>query len=304
MTGRLPGLLTNSSFVFVLAMVMGLAAGDGAAWTEKALVPVLAVIMTLSISDVPMAVFAKPRQAMKPVILAVVLNWGLLGGTFLGLSLLLTGDSELRHGYVLMAAVPPAVAVIPLTFLLGGRTGIALVGNLGAYVAALAVTPLVSIALLGSSLIEPTRLLIVLSELIVGPIVASRIVRRTRLLGPIGRWRSPVVTWGFFVVIYTIVGLNRDSFIEEPGLLVPLVAIGFVATFVVAEVVNRVGRLLGIEKADRVAMMLFSSRKNDGLAAAIALTFLSAKAAMPVAVFSAFSVIHYVWLDWQVRRMR
>ena len=60
-------------------------------------------------------------------------------------------------------------------------------------------------------------------------------------------WRGPVVNWGFFLVIYTIVGLNRDAFLEEPGTLLLVCAIAFASTFVLAEVINRVSRLLGVE---------------------------------------------------------
>jgi BASS family bile acid:Na+ symporter len=297
-------LLGNSSFVFVLAMVTGLAVGQGASWTEHALVPVLGVIMTVSICDNSTRVFTRPKEIVGPVAIAIVLNWILLGGAFVGLSLLLVSEPDFRNGYALMAAVPPAVAVIPLSYLLGGSTSLALVGNLGAYIAALALTPLISVLLLGTNLVEPTRLLVILAELIVAPILASRVIRRTRLLSVVERWRSPIANWGFFLVIYTIVGLNRDTFLQEPGLLPPLVAIAFICTFVVAEVINRVSRLLGVPKADRITMMLLGARKNDGLTAAIVLAFFGAKAAMPVAVFSAFSVIHFVWLHWQTRRMR
>ncbi len=297
-------LLGNSSFVFLLAMVAGLAAGQGASWTEHALVPVLAVIMTVSICDVSTRVFLEPREVVRPVLIAVVLNWIVLGGAFIGLSLLLVSEPDFRNGYALMAAVPPAVAVIPLSYLLGGSTSLALVGNLGAYVAALAITPLLSVLLLGSSLVEPARLLVILAELIVAPILASRVIRRTRLLGVVKRSRAPVANWGFFLVIYTIVGLNRDTFLQEPSLLPPLIVIAFICTFVLAEVISRVAGLFGVPRAERITMMLFGARKNDGLSAAIALAFFGAQAAMPVAVFSAFSVIHFVWLHWQARRMR
>ena len=42
--------------------------------------------------------------------------------------------------------------------------------------------------------------------------------------------------------------------------------------------------------------MLFGTRKNYGLAAAIALAFFGSRAAMPVAVATAFAIMHFISL--------
>jgi predicted Na+-dependent transporter len=301
---RVSGLLANNSFIFVLGMVIGLAFGGGASYTEAALVPVLAVIMTVSILDISSRTFLDLRKILLPALVALVLNYGVLSGTYIGLSSLIVADPDLRAGFVLIAAVPPAVAVVPLTYMLGGNTRFSLVGNVAAYVAALAVTPLISVLLLGASFVEPTRLLIVLGELIVAPIILSRILRRTRVISTVDRWRGPVVGWGFFLVIYTIVGRNSDTFLQEPSTLLLPAAVAFVSIFVLSEVINRVARLLGVAREDRITLMLLGTRKNDGVAGAIALIFFGARAAMPMAVVSAFSIVHFIWLTWWAKRMR
>ncbi len=301
---RFIGLFRNSSFIFLVAIAAGLALSGGASYMESALVPVLALIMTVSILDISSRIFLNFKKVLPPVLTALILNFVVLSGTYIGLSSLLIDDPDLYKGFVLIAAVPPAVAVIPLTFLLGGNTRFSLVGNVAAYVAALAVTTLISIIFLGANFIDPMRLLVILGELIVVPIVLSRILRRTRIVSSVDRWRGPVVNWGFFLVIYTIVGLNRDIFLQEPGTLLPTAAVAFVATFVLAEVINRVSRGLGVEKSDRISLMLMVTRKNSGAAGAIALIFFNPTAAMPVAVVTALSVLHFVWLTWRVKRMR
>ena len=297
-------MLRNSSFVFLCAMAVALLFPGGASYTESFLLPVLGVIMTVSVADISLREFLNVRTLAFPVMAAIVLNYIVLGGTLIGLSRLFVDDEMFRHGYVLMAAVPPAVAVVPLSFLLNGNTRIALIGNVGAYISGLAITPLICLLFLGASLVEPTRLLIVLAELIVLPMVVTRIIRRTPLIGYVEKVRAPVVNWGFFIVIYTIVGLNRDTFLDETDTLLIVVGIAFAGTFVLAEVVNRVMKLFGVDKADRISLMLLSARKNDGLAGVIALIFFGARAAMPIAVFTAISVIHFVWLAWWTKRMR
>ncbi len=302
-SARLIGLLNNSRFIFIVAMVAGLALSGGASQTEHALVPVLALIMTVSILDVSSRIFTDFRRALRPVAVALVLNFVLLSGTYIGLSYLLINDLDLHRGFVLIAAVPAAVAVVPLTLLLGGNTGFSLLGNVALYVAALVITPLISLVFLGADYIDPARLLIILGELIVVPIVLSRILRRTPLMASVDKWREPVVNWGFFLVIYTIFGLNRDIFFEEPSVLLPTAAVSFVAIFVLAEVVDYVSRRIGVRAADRISLMLLATRKNGGAAAAIALVFFDPRAALPVAVMTAISVLHFIWMTWRVKWM-
>jgi len=301
---RLISPFSNSSFIFTVAMAAGMLFDGGASYTEHALVPVLALIMTASILDISTRIFLNFKKILSPILVALTLNFIILSGTYIGLSYLLVDDTDLHAGFVLIGAVPPAVAVIPLTFLLGGNTNLSLIGNIAAYVAALAITPLICMIFLGANFIEPARLLIVLGELIVAPVVLSRFLRRTPITSSVNRWRGPVVNWGFFLVIYTIVGLNRDTFLQEPDIVVPLVIIAFIATFVLAEIVNRVSGFLGSDKADRISLMYMATRKNGGMAGAVALIFFEPRAAMPVAVMTALNVLHFIWLTWWVKRMR
>ena len=300
-TARLIGLLNSSRVIFIVAMAAGLLLNGGASYTEHALVPVLALVMTVSILDISSRIFFDLRQVLPPVVVALFLNFVLLSGTYIGLSYLLIDDLDLHRGFVLIAAAPPAVAVVPLTLLLKGNTRFSLLGTVALYVAALAITPLISLVFLGADYIDPSRLLVTLGELIVIPIVLSRVLRRTPVASNVDRWREPVVNWGFFLVIYTIVGLNRDVFFEEPSVLLRTATVAFVATFVLAEVVIYSARRMGVRVADRITLMLLVTRKNGGAAAAIALIFFDPRAAMPVAVMTAVSVLHFVWMTWRVR---
>ena len=304
MTGRAGALLNNSSFVFILGIVVGLAAGEGASWTEPALVPVLAVVMTISLLDVSPRILVDFRKMLFPIAAALVLSYVIVGGLYIGLSSLLIDDVDLRTGFVLVAACPQAVSVIPVTFLLGGNLRFTLTGAVATYVAALALAPLICILFIGSSVIEPTRLLIVLGELIVAPMIAAQVLRRTRIMAAVDRWRPPVVNWGFFFVIYTVIGLNSELILREPRTLVLVSALAFLGVFVLGELINRVFGLVGVPKADRISLMLLGTRKNEGMAGAIALVLFSTAAALPAAVHLAVSIVNFAFLTWWVKRMR
>ncbi len=301
---RILGLLRNNRFILILAIVVGLLYPEGAEFTEPAMVPLLGLIMTLSILEVSLGVFLELRRIIVPIAVALLLNYVLLSGTYIGLSALIFDDSDIHTGFVLVAAVPPAVAVIPFTFQLGGNTRLSLVGDVAAYLAALAITPLICVIFLGSNFIELNRLLILLGELILAPILISQVIRRTRIMSTVDRWRGPVVNWSFFVIFYTIFGLNRDTFISEPRVLLLSIGIAFASTFVLGELIDRGTRALGSPKADRISYALLGTRKTYALAGAIAVIFFGTKAAMPAAVCSVFNILHFVWLTWWAKRMR
>ena len=69
MRTRAIGLLSNSSFVFLLGMAVGLIWGDGADVAQHAMVPLLALIMTVSIVDISARVFLEWKGVFFPLAL-------------------------------------------------------------------------------------------------------------------------------------------------------------------------------------------------------------------------------------------
>lgn len=301
-SSRLGRLFRNNGFILALALVVGLRFGHGASFTRATVTPGLAVIMTLSLMGVSSTIFSDFRKLLAPTLLAVLLNYVVLSGAFVGLASLLIGDYELWIGFVLVAAVPPAVAVIPFTYHLGGNINYSLVGSVAAHLMAFVMAPFICTLLLGTNLLQPQQLLISLAELIAAPFVVSRVLRLTRIVPWLEKYRGTIVNWGFFLVIYTIIGLNRGAFLEQPAALLGLSTVGFACTFVIAYVINRIARVLGVAKPNRISLAVLGAWKNYGLAGAIALTFFSSKAAMPAAVTTAFAILNFIWLTFWTKK--
>jgi BASS family bile acid:Na+ symporter len=244
------------------------------------------------------------RKVSSPILQSLLMNYMVLTLVLIGLSFLIIRDPELRTGFILLAAVPPAVAVIPFTYRLGGNTDFSMVGTVACYLAALFIVPIISTIFWGSSVIHPVNLLITLGELIALPLAIAQLLRRTGLASKLERYRGTIVNWGFFVVVYTTVGLNQSAFLEHPLKLLPSVAAAFISTFVVGYLVNRIARFSGVDKASRISLILSGTRKNYGMAAAIALALFSPRAAVPAAVAMAVAIGHFIWLTFWVRRMK
>ena len=291
-------LLRNNSFILALALVVGVALGQGAIYTRNFITPLLAVIMTLSLVGVSSDVFKGGAKLLKPGGLALLLNYGLLAGAFIGLSYLLIDDPQLRAGYVLIAAVPPAVAVIPFTYRLGGDVSFTLIGSVAGHLAAFVMTPLITLLVLGSSLIEPKQLLLALLQLIAVPFVVSRLLRMSAVVvNWLNRYRGTLVNWGFFVVVYTIIGLNRSAFLGFSQDMLAVILVSALCTFGIAYLTYGVGKLAKVSAPTRVSYTVISAWKNYGLAGAIALLYFGEAAALPAAVTTAFAIANFIVLS-------
>ncbi len=294
-------LLRNSSFILVLSLIAGIGIGQGAVYTRPAVTPLLAFIMTLSLVGVSSDIFKGGRRIIRPIGLAILLNYGLLGGAMILLTYLLVDDPTIRTGYVLVAAIPPAVAVIPFTYKLGGNVSFTLLGAIACYFAAFLLTPAITVAALGTSLVSPWRIVSALLQLIAAPFVISRLLRRSKhIIEWLDRYRGFLLNWGFFVVIYTIIGLNRDAFLDmSPGLL-PMALVSFACTFGLAFAVYGASRAFGVIAINSVSYAVMAGWKNYGMAGAIALLYFGEMAALPSAITTAFAIVNFVVLNMTV----
>ena len=112
------------------------------------------------------------------------------------------------------------------------------------------------------------------------------------------------MSWGVSVLIYSIVGLNRDAFFGDVDTVLAVAGILFVTIFVLGEVIRRGARLVGMEKAGIASLIMLGTRKDPGLAGAIALVFFGPIAALASAVYATVTSIHFVFVTWALKRMK
>ena len=139
----------SQNFILVLSLVAGMAAGGGSAWLKPLILPMLALVMTISSMGVGNDAFRSPRAMVVPVLAGVLMNFLVLGGALLVLGNWLIADQEIRAGFILLAIVPPAVAVIPFSVMLNGNLNFTMLATIGAYLCSLVLTPVLAIVFLG-----------------------------------------------------------------------------------------------------------------------------------------------------------
>jgi BASS family bile acid:Na+ symporter len=289
-------LLGNRNLLFIAAIVLGIAAGHLSHWTRPWTLPALALAMTVSTTQVASDAFWPLRRLLRPMLLAVGLNYVLLNAVILLPARALVRDADLWAGFVLTAAAPPGVGIIPFSYILGGDTALAVVGTVGAYLAALLILPAMVLLLAGKSLVQPVSLVLTLVQLIVVPLLLSRLLRASPARAALERWRGKIVNWAFALVLFTIIGTNRDVFLRELGVVAVVSAITAARSFGLALALEKVLARVGLDRSTRVSYVLMATLKNGGFAAGTALALFGERASIPAGVGAAVAVPYLLWL--------
>jgi len=266
-------LLKNSSFILLLSIAMGLAFPGPARVTEGLITPVLMLMMAFSLTEVNIGKALAWRISLKSSMLGLFLNYGLLSGLILLLSNNLQ-DEAMRQGFIVMAAVPPAVAVLPMTRLLKGDALLSLCSEAISYLASLVLMPAIIFALTRQTGISGSYLVQISLALILLPALASRAVAHIPL--------DPVlpINLGFFLVTYTVIGLNHASLWQGTA---AVAAIALARTFAIGLAIYIAALLAGQSRSKAISYTLLGSYKNLGLAAAVSLMLFGPAASLPAA---------------------
>lgn len=266
----------NFPFMVAAGLVVGLATGGiPATITTPAEDALLILAMAFSLTEISFGSLSLRAEA-RGIGLALLMTYGILGGVVLALALL-TQEGSLRDGWVLVAAVPPAVLIVPVTSFLRGDVRSALIADAVLYLLGLATVPALTLALLGQSV--PIGTILVQTLLLIGlPILLSR---------PLARWsriqeaRPTAVSVAFFFLVLTISGAARGVLLQRPDLLAGLFAIALLRTFGLGLLILAATDALRSSRRTRIASTTFGGFKNLGLAVVLASSVFGPTATLP-----------------------
>jgi BASS family bile acid:Na+ symporter len=292
----------NSNLILLAAMVLGLVAGDCAHLFKAWILPALLLIMSLSTTQVTLGNFTQVRLYLRDMAIVFVINYLFLSGLILLASHLLIQDHDLHVGFVIMAAIPSAVAVLPFTYLLKGEMMVSLLGSVGLYLGALGMAPLISLVFLDVAGMGLSRLISTLLQLIVVPFVVSRLLLKWNHFHRMREMTGITINMALFLTIYTVMGINRSTFLSHFDILIPLCFIAFLRTFISGHLVDLVARLLGVGRDRRMSYVLFGSFKNLAVVVAITLFLFDERSAIPATVAIPFEITFFIWFNFFQKR--
>lgn len=292
----LVALLRNRTFILLSALAGGLLLSGPASRMSGLTLPALAVVLTVSVTQVSPRDFVPLRRVVRPVVSALLLNFVLHGALVLVLARWLMPTRELFIGYVLVAAAPPGIAVVPFTHVMRGDLRLSVHGTFGLYAVCLLLTPALIYLLTGGAVTSPLQLFRTILLLILIPFAVAQAIRPSRAAPYIDRWRGTIINWGFFVVVFTVVGLNREVFLSQPRVLALVSAPALLSSFGLAALVEAVGRRLNLGRATVNSAVLLASIKNSAFAAAIGLSLFGEASSVPGAVLGAWYALYFIYL--------
>ena len=116
------------------------------------------------------------------------------------------------------------------------------------------------------------------------------------------KWRGTIVNWSFFVILFTIIGLNRQAFFGEFDILVRLAIIGIMVSFVLSYAIELIAKAFHARQETIISLIFVGAMKNFGLASGILLALFSERATIPSSIFIVFGLLRTLWLGFHFKK--
>lgn len=298
----LKGILLNRNAILVFAVILGFIAGDSASFLKSYTFLALAITMTFSMTGISLEYLKNPSNIAKPMLMGAFLNYVIFTIVLLPLAWWLMPNKNLFYGFVVIAAAPPGVAIIPFSYILKGKVEYAIVGVTGAFLFSIIIAPLLVNLFASSQSVKPFDLFVMMVQLVIIPMLVSRFLLHKPLFKYIEPIRGKVVDWGFALLIFVAVGMNRDVFFTNPILLFKISLVLALATFGLGLTLEAVSKLLKVDGSLRTTQSMLIAIKSSGFSVFTALTLFGKEAAIPSAVMAVMVLLYLIFLSLRLNK--
>lgn len=293
-------LLTNRNFILISALILGFTIGDYAVLFKDYTIYILATVMAFSTTGITIKALKPAKKVAGIISQSILFSYIIHSFVILILAYFLMPTQELFLGFVVIAATPPGVAVIPFSGVFKGDVNYSIIGIFGSYVAAIIFTPLIIELFSGEKSIEISRLLKMMGELIILPMIVSRFLRRKEIFKFVDKVKGKVVNYGFGLIIFTAIGLNRELFLSEIEILLSIAFILFVSIFGLGLLYEKIAtKFTNIPKERIVSQNLMLSIKGSGFSVVTAFVLFGKESTVPAAMLSVMVLLYLLFLGFR-----
>jgi hypothetical protein len=300
---RLKYFLNRSMVLFLLAIAAGILLPQGMEIAVALTLPALTTILTITLLRMPRGFLRRPGALFSPAIWGNFLSYLVLGNFIIWASFFLIREEGLWAGMVLIAAVPPAVSIIPLSKLLPTEQKFSFAGLAGAYVGGILFVPLIGLGFLKYIPLNYSGIILLIAELIVLPLILSRIAVDKEWDEIVEPYEGTISDWCFFIVFYALVASCHDLMSHRPLDIFYIFLIALISTFVIGFIVKRIGVFYGIPRERNTALLLLATLKNYALSGGIALAVFNKDVAIPSMIFIVIMFIYEIWLKIRIKNV-
>jgi BASS family bile acid:Na+ symporter len=271
--------------LFLLALLTGIILPQGAEIGTALILPALTIILTITLLRVPRGFFRHPGQFVALAIWGNIMNYLILANVIIWSSIYLIRDENLWIGMVLIAAVPPAVSIMPLSELFRAEQKASVAGLAGAYLGAILIAPLIGMGFLKYIPLNYSGVILLVLELIVLPLALSRIAVDKDWDKIFEPYKEIINDWCFFIVFYALAASCRYLIFRRPLDILFIAAIAVASTFLLGYAIEKICAFYRVPKEKVISLLLLGTLKKYGLAGGIALAVFNKQAALPAIVF-------------------
>lgn len=250
--------------------------------------------MTLSTSSVKLKDTFNILHRWKSILVVAILNYVVLNSIIIIMGFLFGYNKTIWAGIIIMAAVPPAILVIPFSKFLNGDTELAVGATALLYISSLIITPGIVLVFLGTN-INIYDLVRELILLIIIPLIISRALMRFENNKRFSEVKPVGINIAIAILIITVVGINRSLFFYDEHLIISLMVIGIIRTLVIGAVIYFLALKFKVNRLSTVTYTLFASYKNLGLTIVLAFALFGPVATIPAAVCVPFEIFAFVY---------
>ncbi len=288
-------LLQNRNVILISALIFAFLLPEGSKYISDYTLYILALVMIFSLTGVKLNLLKDYKSTLKVSGEAILYNFIFQGILLLGIAYF-SFDKSIFNGFVVLAATPPGVAVIPFTYTFKGNQDFSFRGILGAYLASVILSPLIIYVFSEGVVLNPMIIIGVTVKIIVIPLILSRFLLIKKIYPVTEKVRGKVIDWGFALIIYTAVAVNRDLIFNEYITVLKSVGILFLSTFGTGVLFLFIHRKTSDKKLI-ISKNLMLTVKSSGFAIAVTLILFEEKSAIPAAVMSIFVLLWLITLN-------
>ncbi|AIZ56347.1 sodium bile acid symporter family protein [Candidatus Methanoplasma termitum] len=295
------GTLSNMRYWIILGVAMALLIGPIGDFSSNLLIIVLIIQMTLSMDGLTLN-SENIKKNKRPILYSVIGCFGISAGVTLIIgSFFISGHQDLWNGWVLLAAVPCAVSCVTMSFYLKGNTTMCVLALAVVYFLALALTPLITLVMLGEA-VSVLKILSYVILFVVVPMAASfplkkiKIDRTTRMI---------TVNIMMFLMVFLALGANRDFLSSEPVVVILVIIACIVRVFVVGFLMTHIFKKKGSNRENALVYIPMSVWKNSGLATTLCFVLFgsAAGAALPCAISLLVEVLWFASISSYIEKI-
>lgn len=258
---------------------------------------VLMIQMTLSMDGLRLSMKCF-REYRRDALLSLVLTYVVNTLVTLAVGAIFIPFNEaIWYGWVMLASMPCAIAVVMAAVIVNEDIEVSFVGVTVTYVVGIAVTPLLSLVLIGDA-VNPLEILKYLLLFILIPLIISRPLR---MIGVPRTVKIPIINMMMFTMIFLSVNSNRGFLLDEPLFIGTIFLIAIARVAILMFLSKAVLRLADTPDDRWTIQMVTGVWKNTGLSVSMCMVVLTG---MPEAAIPCFlsMMVECIWFSFITRR--